>query len=57
MKTKKTTKTWEDLLEEANPEMAVKYELMRAEYYRLRNMDKLEAKALENVQFWREQMK
>ena len=52
-----TTKNWEDLLEEANPKMAVKYELMRAEYYRLRNMDKLEAKALSNAQFWQEQMK
>ena len=51
-----TTKTWEDLLEEANPEMAIKYELMRAEYYRSRNMDKLEAKALENVKFWQGQI-
>ena len=50
-------KTWEDLLEEANPEMAVKYELMRAEYYRSRNMDSLEAKALESVKFCQEQMK
>ena len=25
-----TTKDWDELLEEANPEMAVKYELMRA---------------------------
>tara|TARA_B100001057_G_scaffold9559_1_gene8952 strand:- start:836 stop:982 length:147 start_codon:yes stop_codon:yes gene_type:complete len=40
----------------ANPEMAVKYELMRAEYYHSRNMDKLEAKALENVKFWQDQM-
>ena len=52
-----TTKNWEELLEEANPEMAVKYELMRAEYYRSRNMDSMETKALENVKFWQEQMK
>lgn len=57
MTTKKEAKTWEELMEMANPEMAVKYELMRAEYYRSRNMDSLEAKALDNAQFWRDQMK
>ena len=57
MTAKKETKTWEELMEMANPEMAVKYELMRAEYYHARNMDQLEAKALHNAQFWRDQMK
>ena len=52
-----TTKDWEELLEEANPEMAVKYELMRAEYYHSRGMNQLEAKALDNVKFWQKQMK
>ena len=56
MTTKKETKTWEELLEEANPEMAVKYELMRAAYYAEQNMPKLEAKALHNAQFWKDQM-
>ena len=51
-----TTKTWDELLEEANPEMAVKYELMRAEYYRQRNMQSQESEALRNADHWRQQL-